>query len=59
MPLPVRGGVSAATLQTFLDKAVAALESGHADRLNRGESGDGISIVVGMASFETAASGSR
>jgi DNA-binding transcriptional ArsR family regulator len=31
VPLPVRGGVSAATLQTFLDKAVAALESGTLD----------------------------
>ncbi|HEY6731594.1 MAG TPA: hypothetical protein VI039_11270 [Solirubrobacterales bacterium] len=31
VPLPVRGGVSAATLQTFLDKAIAALEAGTLD----------------------------
>lgn len=31
VPRSVRGGVSAATLQTFLDKAVAALEAGTLD----------------------------
>jgi DNA-binding transcriptional ArsR family regulator len=31
VPLPVRSGVSAATLQTFLDKAIAALEAGTLD----------------------------
>jgi DNA-binding transcriptional ArsR family regulator len=31
VPLPVRGGVSAATLQTFLDKALAALQAGTLD----------------------------
>jgi DNA-binding transcriptional ArsR family regulator len=31
VPLPVRGGVSAATLQTFLDKAIAALKAGTLD----------------------------
>jgi DNA-binding transcriptional ArsR family regulator len=31
VPRAVRGGVSAATLQTFLDKAVAALEAGTLD----------------------------
>ena len=31
VPLPVRGGVSAATLQTFLDKAIAALQAGTLD----------------------------
>jgi hypothetical protein len=31
VPLPVRGGVSAATLRTFLDKAVTALEAGTID----------------------------
>jgi DNA-binding transcriptional ArsR family regulator len=98
VPRSVRGGVSAATLQTFLDKAVAALEAGtlekHDDTVFRwmplhldeegwkevmaileeatnlvlaahlrsqdrlGESGgrEGISTVIGMASFETAGS---
>jgi DNA-binding transcriptional ArsR family regulator len=31
VPRPVRGGVSAATLRTFLDKAAAALEAGTLD----------------------------
>jgi len=31
VPEPVRGGISAATLQTFLDKAIAALEAGTLD----------------------------
>jgi hypothetical protein len=31
VPQPVLGGVSAATLQTFLDKAIAALEAGTLD----------------------------
>lgn len=98
VPLPVRGGVSAATLRTFLDKAVAALEAGtidarddsifrwmplfldnegwrevvsileeatnlvlaahvrSQDRLTESGSGDGISTVIGLASFETAGS---
>lgn len=32
VPYPVRGAVSAASLQTFMDKAVAALEAGTMDR---------------------------
>ncbi|HET7122442.1 MAG TPA: hypothetical protein VFI17_14465 [Solirubrobacterales bacterium] len=31
VPVPVRGGVSAATLKTFLDKAIGALEAGTLD----------------------------
>ena len=31
MPRSLRGGVTAASLQTFLDKAVAALEAGTID----------------------------
>lgn len=31
VPHPVRGGISAATLQTFLDKAITALEAGTLD----------------------------
>lgn len=31
VPLPIRGGVSAATLKTFLDKAIAALDAGTLD----------------------------
>jgi hypothetical protein len=31
VPLPVRGGVSAATLKTFLDKATSAMEAGTID----------------------------
>jgi hypothetical protein len=34
VPHAVRGGVSAATLQTFLDKAIAALEAGTLDGRN-------------------------
>lgn len=99
VPRSIRGGVSAATLQTFLDKAIAALESGtldgrddtvfrwmplfldregweevvkileeatnlilsshlrSQDRLSKNGGKGGISTVVGVASFETAASG--
>lgn len=98
VPRSIRGGVSVATLQTFLDKAVAALQAGtldgrddtvfrwmplyldqegweevvkileeatnlilsshlrSQDRLTRNDGKGGISTVVGMASFETAAS---
>jgi hypothetical protein len=34
VPRSVRGGISAATLQTFLDKAIAALEAGTLDGRN-------------------------
>ncbi|HUC00165.1 MAG TPA: hypothetical protein VMS11_10100 [Solirubrobacterales bacterium] len=98
VPRSVRGAISAATLQTFLDKAIAALEAGtldgrddtifrwmplqldeegwkdvvaileeatnqilsahlrSQDRLNSGEAKETVSTVIGMASFETAAS---
>jgi DNA-binding transcriptional ArsR family regulator len=98
VPRSVRGAISAATLQTFLDKAIAALEAGtldgrddtifrwmplqldqdgweevvaileeatnqilaahlrSQDRLVSGEAKETISTVIGMASFETAAS---
>jgi DNA-binding transcriptional ArsR family regulator len=98
VPSSVRGAISAATLQTFLDKAIAALEAGtldgrddtifrwmplqldpegwkdvvaileeatnqilaahlrSQDRIAAGESRETISTVIGMASFETAAS---
>ncbi len=72
VPRAIRGGVSAATLQTFLDKAIAALEAGTLDgrddtvfrwmplhledRLSEGENEDTASTVVGMAAFETAGS---
>ncbi|HET7443341.1 MAG TPA: hypothetical protein VFJ57_01640 [Solirubrobacterales bacterium] len=98
VPRSVRGAISAATLQTFLDKAISALEAGtldgrddtifrwmplqldeegwkdvvaileeatnqilsahlrSQDRLNSGEAKETVSTVIGMASFETAAS---
>ena len=98
VPSSVRGAISAATLQTFLDKAIAALEAGtldgrddtifrwmplqldeegwkdvvatleeatnqilaahlrSQDRITSGESRETVSTVIGMASFETAAS---
>jgi DNA-binding transcriptional ArsR family regulator len=98
VPSSVRGAISAATLQTFLDKAIAALEAGtldgrddtifrwmplqldetgweevvmileeatnqilaahlrSQDRIASGEAKETISTVIGMASFETAAS---
>lgn len=98
VPRSVRGAISAATLQTFLDKAIAALEAGtldgrddtifrwmplqldqegwndvvaileeatnqilsahlrSQDRISSGEAKETVSTVIGLASFETAAS---
>jgi hypothetical protein len=68
VPRSVRGGVSAASLQTFVDKAVAALEARtthqrllaaerrSARRLARQAAGERISAVVALANFEAAGS---
>lgn len=98
VPPSLLGGISAATLRTFLDKAVAALEAGtldgrpdtvfrwmplcldeegwrevvaimeeatklmlaahlrSQDRLNEKDGENGVSVVVGQATFETAGS---